>query len=71
MKNVDVSLQWSGGFVFGVRSKNNDFKIFQGLNSDSCCDLSVEMARGISSIKHNIIMQICAIRCYKRYCLSQ
>ena len=51
MKNVDVSSQWSGGFVFVVGSKNNDLKIFQGLNSDSCCDLSVEMARGISSTK--------------------
>ena len=55
----------------GVGSKNNDFKIFQGLNSDSCCDLSVEMVRGISSKKQNMIMQICAMRCYKRYCLSQ
>ena len=37
--------------MFVVGSKNNDLKIFQGLNSDSCCDLSVEMARGISSTK--------------------
>lgn len=69
MKHVDVSLQWSWGFVFGVGSKNNDFKIFQCLNSDSW--LRLVSRNGPWNLKYKTKYHHANLCCYKRYCLSQ